>query len=181
MRDTRLGYALGVSIIFRHCSCSRKRIDGWWRAVGSLSWVLPSTVCISSWIMCTDISLRQIIIAMVCGILWGKDITVSFSSEATILTHSSYSHTALFCAKCICATAATLQTDPPNQLACGVCVFCVCGTEVNLLVHPDICFYFLLTCQCCIGHCIQHLLPAAFTSPTKQANKKDIYTHRGLL
>lgn len=70
-----------------------------------------------------------------------------------------------------------------TELVSWWCVCCVCWTEVNLLEHPDVCFGFLLTCQCDRGHCIeaspvQHLSPAGFTSPTKQANKKDIYTHR---
>lgn len=42
-------------------------------------------------------------------------------------------------------------------------------------------FVFLLTCQCGSRHCKepsleQHLPLAAFASPTKQTNKKDVYT-----
>lgn len=75
-----------------------------------------------------------------------------------------------------------LCKHPPNWLVCSMCALCLWNRSKSL----SVCFflnYFLLTRLCCRSHCRvfipeQHLPRAILASPTKKANKKDIYTHR---
>lgn len=75
-----------------------------------------------------------------------------------------------------------LCKHPPNWLVCSMCALCLWNRSQSL----SVCFflnYFLLTRLCCRSHCRvfipeQHLPRAILASPTKKANKKDIYTHR---